>query len=183
MDRGLKLYESFLSGNEKALDELIEIYRGSLTAFIYGFVKDCDTAEEIMIDVFVELIRHKSFKGKSSLKTYLFAIARNKSLRHLKKNRHIFLPLDYAEKYLSMADFTEKYIIETEQRAVIHEALESLKPLYREVIYLIYFEDMSHKEAAEVLHKTQKQISNIAYRAIQSLRNYFKERVDLNEQN
>lgn len=178
MDRDSELYQSFLNGSEKALDELIAKHRSSLTAFIYGFVKDYDTAEDIMIDAFVELIRRKSFKGKSSLKTYLFAIARNKALRHL-KNRHCFEALDDVENYISTPDFTEEYVEARERRALLHEAMESLNPAYREVIYLIYFEGMSHKEAAQVLHKSQKQISNIAYRAMQSL----KERLSFNEQN
>ncbi len=183
MDKGSELYQSFLDGNEKALDELIAIFRTSLTNFIYGFVKDSDTAEDIMIDAFVELIRRKSFKGKSTLKTYLFAIARNKALRYLKGNKHDFVSLDEAENYISAEDFTENYLAENERREKLNEALESLNPTYREVIYLIYYENMSYKEAAEILHKNQKQIANIACRAMKSLREYFKEREKYNEQN
>ena len=54
MDRGLEVYQHFLEGDEKALDELIAMYRDPLTAFICGFTKDNDIAESIMIDVFVD---------------------------------------------------------------------------------------------------------------------------------
>lgn len=183
MDRGLEVYQRFLNGDEKALDELIAMYRNSLTAFICGFVKDNDIAENIMIDVFVELIRHKGFKGKSSLKTYLFAIGRNKALRHLKSNRRDFISLDDVENYISSDElFTEK-LIEKERREMVHEAMNKLNPIYREVIYLLYFEEMSYKEISLVLRKNSKQVANIAYRAKQSLRFHIEERMNADEQN
>lgn len=183
MDRGLEVYQHFLEGDEKALDELIAMYRDPLTAFICGFTKDNDIAESIMIDVFVELIRHKGFKGKSSLKTYLFAIGRNKALRHLKSNRRDFISLDEVENYISNDEiFTEK-LVEDERKELIHEAMDKLNPVYKEVIYLLYFEGMSYKEASLVLRKSSKQIANIAYRAKQSLKFHIEERMNTNEQN
>ena len=178
MDRGLEVYQRFLEGDEKALDELIAMYRDPLTAFICGFTKDNDTAESIMIDVFVELIRHKGFKGKSSLKTYLFAIGRSKALRHLKRNRRDFISLDEVENYISNDEiFTEK-LVEDERKEMIHEAMDKLNPVYKEVIYLLYFEEMSL-----VLRKSSKQIANIAHRAKQSLKFHIEERMSTNEQN
>ena len=183
MDRGLEVYQRFLEGDEKALDELIAMYRDPLTAFICGFTKDNDTAESIMIDVFVELIRHKGFKGNSSLKTYLFAIGRNKALRHLKRNRRDFISLDEVENYISNDEiFTEK-LVEDERKEMIHEAMDKLNPVSKEVIYLLYFEEMSYKEVSLVLRKSSKQIANIAHRAKQSLRFHIEERMSTNEQN
>lgn len=183
MDRGLEAYQHFLDGDEKALDELIAIYRNPLTAFIYGFTKDSDTAESIMIDVFVELIRHKGFKGKSSLKTYLFAIGRNKALRYLKKNRNDFISLNDVENYISNEDLLTDKLIEEERKEIVHEAMDKLNPVYREVIYLLYFEEMSYKEVSFVLRKSSKQVANIAYRAKQSLKFHIEERMSANEQN
>lgn len=103
MDDGAGSYRRFLDGDENALEELIAIFRQPLTFFINGFVKDSAAAEDIMIDTFVELVRHKGqFKGDSSLKTYLFKIGRNKALRHIKqrKNRS-FVPLDEVDLYIS----------------------------------------------------------------------------------
>lgn len=183
MDRGAELYRRFLDGDQKALDELIKMYRVPLTAFINGFIKDQDTAESIMIDVFVELIRHKGFKGNSELKTYLFAIGRNKALRHLKYNRRDFISLEDAENYIPDEEILTDKVIEEERRKTVRDAIAKLKPVYREVIYLIYFEEMSYREAALILHKSPKQIANILYRAKQALKTYIRERMNFNEQN
>ena len=176
MNNDLDVYQRFLNGDEKALDELIAMYQNSLTAFIYGFVKEYDIAESIMIDVFVDLIRYKGYKGKSCLKTYLFAIARNKALRYL-KNKNEFISLDAVHNYTSTEESLEEKLIEEERREIIHMAMRKLKPIYREVIYLLYFEGMSYKDASIVLRKTQKQISNIAYRAMKSLKNHLERAV------
>lgn len=183
MDKGLEVYQRFLNGDEKALDELIVMYRTPLTSFINGFIKDIDTAESIMIDVFVDLIRHKNFKGKSSLKTYLFAIGRNKALWHLKNNNHDFVSLDDIENYIPDDEHLIDDLIAEERRKMVHEAMDKLNPTYREVIYLIYFEEMSYKEVSLVLHKSLKQISNIVYRAKQSLKHQIEERMRAYEQN
>ena len=184
MDRGLEVYRRFLDGDEKALDELIVMYRNPLTAFIRGFVKDSDTAESIMIDVFVELICHKGFKGKSGLKTYLFTIGRNKALRYLKKsNRQNSIAFDDIENYISDDDLLTEKLIDAERNEMIHEAMAKLNPVYREVLYLLYFEEMSYKEVSFVLRKSTKQVANIAYRAKQSLKLHIEERMSAYEQN
>ena len=183
MDRGFDLYQRYLEGDEKALDDLIKIYRCSLTAFINGFVKDYNTAESIMIDVFVELIRNKNFKGRSSLKTYLFTLGRNKALRHIKYNRHDFISIEDVENHISGEELLLDKIVEEERRKMVHEAMSELKPIYREALYLIYFEEMSYNEASLILHKSSKQIANIIYRAKQSLKNHLDERMKYYEQN
>jgi len=82
---GEELYRRFRSGDEDAFDELDGLYRESLTLYINSFVKDMYEAEELMIDVFARLDEERGYQGKSSFKTYLFAIARNLALRHVKK--------------------------------------------------------------------------------------------------
>ena len=53
---------------------------------------------------------------------------------------------------------------------VIKSEASRVRTVYREALYLIYFEDMSYQEAGEVLHKSVKQITNIVYRGKQNLR-------------
>lgn len=172
MDDGASIYRRFLDGDENALEELIVIFRQPLTFFINGFVKDSAAAEDIMIDTFVELVRHKGqFKGESSLKTYLFKIGRNKALRHIEQRRsRSFIPLDEVDLFISDDFSLEDEMIRKQRKTAIHNALKLLKSDYREVIYLLYFEDMSYESAAKILGKNKKQISNIAYRAKHELK-------------
>ena len=57
-----------------------------------------------------------------------------------------------------------------ERSRVLRECMARLKPDYREALYLTYFEGLSYAEAAEVMKKNVKQITNMVYRGKQSLR-------------
>ena len=64
-----------------------------------------------------------------------------------------------------------KEVIWTEERnRILHFCMDEMNPDYREVLYLIYFEDMSYAQAADVTGKTVKQITNMLYRGKESLR-------------
>ena len=48
--------------------------------------------------------------------------------------------------------------------------MEQLNPNYREALYLTYFEGLSYQQTADVMRKSEKQITNMIYRGKQSLR-------------
>lgn len=183
MDMDYKIYRRILEGDENALDELIIKYRKPLSGYIHSFVKDMDVAEGLMIDTFVELIRHKSkFRGESSLKTYLFTIGRNKALRYIKQRKnYTFVPLEDATYSISDEQSVEDELLDLLRRESVRDAVNALNPVYREVIFLIFFEEMSYKQAAAVLHKSEKQIANLVYRAKKSLKSIILEKEDILE--
>ena len=170
---GEELYRWFLDGDENAFEELIGLYRESLTLYINDFVKDIYEAEELMIDVFARLDEERGFKGRSSLKTYLFAIARHLALRHAKKRgRRDHAPIEELANILSGGGdgSPEADYLRGERGEQLHEAIQKLKPEYGEVLRLLYFENMSYAEAAGIMNKTIKQIDNLTYNAKISLK-------------
>lgn len=64
----------------------------------------------------------------------------------------------------------EEVIWTEERNRILHFFMDEMNPDYREVLYLIYFEDMSYAQAADVTGKTVKQITNMLYRGKESLR-------------
>lgn len=172
MDNGESSYRRFLAGDENGFVEIVELYRENLTFFINGIVGNITVAEDLMEDTFCDLIVHKNgFKGKSSFKTYLFAIARNNAIRYLKKrSRMSDLSIEDHEKELSdEADLLHSVLTEEDKRQ-LYMAMSKINSDYRAVLHLLYFENMSYEEAATVLRKSGKQINNLAYRAKQSLK-------------
>ena len=170
---GEELYRRFLDGDENAFEELIGLYRESLTLYINDFVKDIYEAEELMIDVFARLDEERGFKGRSSLKTYLFAIARHLALRHVKKRgRRDHAPIEELSYKLSGGGdgSPEADYLRGESGEQLHGAIQKLKPEYGEVLRLLYFENMSYAEAAGIMNKTIKQIDNLTYNAKISLK-------------
>ncbi len=175
MDTDEARYARFLQGDHKALEELIGNHKESLTLFLYGFLQDMAEAENMMIDVFAQLVVSRAkFKGEATLKTYLFAIGRNEACRYLKKNKR-HLPLsDIVESLYEDEAVNEISLLKEERNRALYNAMSVLPNDYRQILFLLYFEEMSYRQAAEIMKKSEKQITNLAYRAKKAL----KEKLD-----
>jgi RNA polymerase sigma-70 factor (ECF subfamily) len=87
---------------------------------------------------------------------------------HLRKRRYTAEePLEQAEE---TADTPEMNILREEQNLRLYEALSQLRAEYRQILILLYFEDMTHEEAGRVMEKNRKQIYNLADRARAALK-------------
>ena len=64
----------------------------------------------------------------------------------------------------------EKEYLREEQKIVLHKAMYGLKAEYRQVLWLIYFEDMSIREAAVIMKKSVRSVENLVSRARSSLK-------------
>lgn len=171
MDNGAASYRRYLDGEQEAFGEIVDLYRESLIFFIHRYVNNLDTAEDLAEDVFVELIVHPGrFEGKSSLKTFVFAIARNKAIDWLRKHTRITLtPVEDAGEIAEFATL-EEAVLRSEENRRLSEALEQLRKDYRIAIHLVYLEDMSYDEAGKIMRKSRKQVENLVYRGKKALK-------------
>ena len=172
MPDGAVSYQKFLDGDRTGMEELVEQFRDGLILYLNTYVNDLTEAEDLAEDVFVELVVKKPrFRGRSSFRTWLYAIARHRAVDRVRKlARRREVPEEAAgqaraEDALFAAHFAEK-----ENAAAVHRALGRIRPEYRQVLYLSFFEDFSNAEIAESLRKTRRQVENLIYRAKQALR-------------
>ena len=172
MDHGADSYRRFLEGDDGGCVEIIRDYKDGLILYLNSFVSNLHTAEELAEDTFVKLvIRKPKYSGKSSFKTWLYAIGRNvaiDSMRRLGKTASVteeeLMRLGREEKSL------EQSYIQEERKRMLHNALKKLKSEYRQVLWLVYFEGFRHKEAAAVMHRSVHSIETLTYRARQALK-------------
>lgn len=186
-DNGIVLYRRFLDGDKRGLEELITLYQHGLLRFIYGYVHDTGLAEDILQEVFVELYCRRSFKEHSdaAFKTYLYTIARNKSLNAIKKRkRKRELSLEtLMEKNAALGEgesdepqaFTygeraDEKLERNERAKTLHVAISRLKEDYREVLILRYFEDLSPEVIAKITKRKVKQVYNLLARGKAALK-------------
>lgn len=169
---GKELYRRFLAGDTDAFEELVRLYEQELSLFINGIIHDYYEAKHLVIETFAQLAVSGSFDGKSTLKTYLFTIGKNLAARYMKlRGRESHLPFeDVIEKLLGGGETPETFMEREENKALLNAAMRDLKEDYRMVLQLLYFQDMSYKEAGQVLGKTVKQTGDLAYRAKASLK-------------
>lgn len=172
MDDGAGSYHRFLAGDEEAFGEVMERYRENLIFFLDRYVRCLSVAEELAEDTFVELLLHPYRGGRgASLKTYLFTIGRNKALNAIKRASRLSpRPLEDMEADIADRHSLEERLLREERRAQVSRALDILPEDYRTVLHLLYFEEMSHREAARVMRKSEKQIDNLSYRARRAMR-------------
>ena len=170
MDNGASCYRRFLDGEKEGLSEIVRTYADGLIFFINGYVGDINTAEDLAEDVFAKLIAKKPrFSGRSSFKTWLYTIARNIALDYIRHRPDHHEPISEAYSVSDATNIEERYITEEEKRT-FHNVLLRLSPDYRQVLYLVYFEDFDNAEAALLMNKSKRQIENLLYRAKQALK-------------
>ena len=177
MDNGESSYRRFQAGDDEGLHEIICAYRAGLILYLNSFVQNIHTAEDLAEDTFTELaIRNPKFSGNSSFKTWLYAIGRNQAVMYIRKHSKLdVIPLE-SQEYLADETDLERNYIQGEQKRMVHQALHSLKPDYRQVLYLTYFEDFSNEETAKVMWKTNRQIRNLLYNAKKALKSELERR-------
>ncbi len=170
------LYKAYLDGDDAGLALLMEQYGNRLTFYINGYLHDMYDSEDLMIEAFAYLVSKKPCIKEGCFKAYLYKVARNLSLRFVKKKhlRHSF-SFEEIEKEPDSKTLIEETIQKEEFNQSLYLCMDQLKPNYKEALYLVYFEDMQHSEAATVMGKSKKQVSDLVYRGKNSLRKHLEQ--------
>lgn len=173
MDNGSKYYQQFLDGDNDAFSELVEQYRIPIQMFLFSIVSNMDIAEDIVIEVFVKLITKKPrYNGKSSFKTWIFAISRNLAIDYIRKNKkHESVSFEAADKEISSTETPEDFYFTNEQNRQLNESMQKLKHEYYSALWLMYFENLSVKEIARILNKSESNTKTLLSRARATLKN------------
>ena len=172
MDTGAEEYRRYLEGDDSGIAQLIRIYRDGLILYLGGFTADMGIAEELMEDTFVKLaVKKPKFNGKSSFKTWLYAIARNMALDWLRRGgKRRETDTEIPEDIPDGTAQPELYYLNQERNETLRRALSRLNPDYGSVLYLSYFEGFSNEEIKTVMNKSGRQVENLLYRAKRALK-------------
>ena len=168
-----ELYRHYLSlKDNNALKTLLERHREELVFFLYCILKDMEDAEDIMLDAYAVAASGTSkFSGKSSFKTWLFAIGRNLALKHIRKRHFLFIPLnEEVEAEGSNEGRPDLEILKNEKNRMLYDAMNRINPDYREALHLMYFESMETDDISEIMGKNKKQIYNLISRGKAALK-------------
>lgn len=171
MDNGTDSYHRFLNGDKEGMVQIILNYKDGLTLYLCKITNNISLAEELMEDTFVQLyVKKPRFSGKSSFRTWLYAIGRNLTLNTLRRRK--WISDRSVEEYtdFSNQEDIEKLYIRKEQNTHVYRTMRKLRSEYRQVLYLVFFEEFSNEETAQIMHKSKRQIEMLIYRAKKSLR-------------
>src|SRR5689334_14081268 len=91
-DADLSLVERYLGGDLTAFDEIMIRYERQIYRLCYRFTSNPDDARDLAQDVFVKAFENlATFRRESSLKTWLYRIATNHCINHVKANTRQFV--------------------------------------------------------------------------------------------
>lgn len=176
-----KLYNDYLNGNKESFEEIVKRYQHTITYFILGYVKDYSIAEDLAQDVFIYLLANKHvYNPKYKLKTFLYTIARSRSINYINKKKSKNKKEISYEKYTESAlnimeniDYLDN-ISNKDKLKKINVVLNDLKPDYKSIIYLSEFDGLSVREISKIINKTEMQTKALLYNARKKLRTLLK---------
>lgn len=156
------LIKGLKKGKEDAYYKLINTYGNQLLRTCFLMTKDEREAEDIVQDTFIRVFKYiKGFKGDSSLYTWIYRISQN-VIKDRMKSREIESPY---EDYHIDPDNPEDLTINKIDREILREELDKLSFIYKQVIVLFYFEDLSIKEISGILDEKEGTIKSKLSRA------------------
>ena len=169
------LVQRILDGDENAFRELVEQNQSMIVNTCFGFVQDEFVAEDIAQEVFIKAFESmESFRSDSKLSTWLYRIAVNKCLNHLRsaKRRAVFeniqnIFLSHAIAPPASDQSNPQHQLENDElKEILKRALEKLPNNQRTVFVLSKYDGLSNKEICKVM--------SLSLSAVEALQNRSK---------
>lgn len=157
------------------MDNFEDIYKRYYKQVYFYMLKLCgdeDVAEEITQESFFKVLKKiDTFRGESSLQTWIMQIAKNSFYNYCRKNKIDISELDDSA---SSEENIEAALIKKETALDIHLLLHKLEEPYREVFWMRTFGELSFKEIGRVHGKTESWARVTYHRAKQMIKEGFK---------
>lgn len=138
---------------EVLMDEIMDHYGQDILRLVYSYVNNKQLAEDLTQDIFVKCYKSlHTYKGKSSLRTWLWRIAINHCKDFLKSwyNKNVVISEVEPITNRTTKEMVEQVVIQKEEDDQLITTIMMLPIKYREVIYLFYYEELLIKEIAVI---------------------------------
>src|SRR3984893_5122516 len=146
------LIRRIAEGDQLAMRTLFGRHRVPLYRWLLRLVGDEALAEDLLSDVFLDVWRQAAaFEARSSVSTWLLAIARYKALSARRRRPAAGLDEKVASRVADPADDPEVALQKKPRAELLRHSLARLSPEHGEVIDLVYFHGKSVKEVAEIV--------------------------------
>lgn len=181
-DADHRLVEQCRRGDPHAFETLFRKHQTFVYNVALGMLGNGEDASDVTQDAFLRLHRSlDSFRGDSSVSTWLYRVAVNLSITELRRRGRSRFQLWEDVKHQEEALLNEEpgptpddAIEAAEDRRVVHQVLRMLPPDYRAIMVLRHFQQLAYEEIAEVLGLSLSQVKTRLFRA----RKMFKDRFE-----
>lgn len=161
------------AGDRQALTQLYLRHQQSLFSYLLQLTPDYGLAEDLLQDTLVAVWRSAhSFEGRSSVRTWLIGIARRQAHNALRQRGLPLAGLSELDNTPAIDLEPEDAVLASAARDELNTAVRQLPLLHREVLGLIFVQQLSYQETAQVLGVpigTVKSRLNHAKRSLRAL--------------
>ncbi|MCC6371407.1 MAG: sigma-70 family RNA polymerase sigma factor [Bacteroidia bacterium] len=174
------------NSDQRAYAELMQRYRESVYFMMLKMCNNKDDAEDLTIEAFARAFKKlNQYNAEYAFSTWLFKIASNNAIDFIRKKKQKYsFSIDSKKDDLDSVDHSaniksstldpEEHFIRTQKMESVRLLVDGLKPKYKEMIELFYFQEMSHEEISQKLNLPIGTIKAQLYRARELLYNALK---------
>ena len=174
-----------LRGETQAFATIIKNTEGLVAQIVYKLITNAEDRKDLAQDIYLKTFKSLSgFKYQSKLSTWVGKIAYNTCFNFLDKKQLVLLDnsIPENEKQESALEFfTNKFVdlsnnnsetslIRTERMEIVQSAIEKLPPLFKTLIMLYHYEELSYEEIAEITSLPVGTVKSYLFRSRKSLK-------------
>jgi RNA polymerase sigma-70 factor (ECF subfamily) len=185
-DQDAALVARVQAGDVAAYDRLMRKYRERLFSIVYNLTSNREDAADLTQEAFIKAFTSiNRFRGNAAFFTWLYRIAVNTTLSHLKRNRmRRFFSLEAIRDEGAAAEVldaltvpgrTEKGALLAELQEKLNDAMQKLSPKHRTVVVLFEIEGLSHQDIAQVMQCSVGTVRSRLHYAKQQLQAHLQE--------
>ena len=170
-----ELVKVYLDGDKENFDEIVNRYLKMIYNFIYRFVGNQKTAEDITQEVFLKVWKNiKKYNLEKSFKTWIFTVAKNTAIDFLRKRKDIPMSSfdnenggNIIEDSLTDEELrADEIYIMAENKKLIENVLTKLTAIQKEIMIMKYVSGLSLFEVAEILQMSKDTVKSHHRRAL-----------------
>jgi RNA polymerase sigma-70 factor (ECF subfamily) len=178
-----KLVQEAKKGDQQAYAELMGKYRDSIYYMLLKMVNNTSDAEDLMIEAFGKAFKNiDQYTPTFAFSTWLFKIATNNCIDYIRKRRTSTISIDQTNDDQETQSITlpsdtldpEEHMINDQKIKLLRDVVSNLKPRYKKLVELRYFDEYSYEEISEKLGLPLGTVKAQLYRARELLYNILK---------
>jgi len=174
-DEDRDLVGRYLDGDMSAFDELMTRHERQVYGLCLRFVRNREDALDLTQEVFIKAFENLgSFRGDARFRTWIYRVAVNHCLNHVKKHSQNFV--EVGEATATVSPSVHRELLDEERRALVRGMVEALPPKQKAILELRMNENLSYEEIARILGRSVSTVKSSVFFALTKLKRMVEER-------
>ena len=168
-----ELIQLLRNGDRQAFADLYEHHKAAIYRYCLRMLTDSDAAEDATQETFIKMLAGvNGLQNVESFLPWLFSIARNEVMMHIRRNRHNGV---HSDEDVWDKQTPYELTVAAETTEIVQRLLQNLKSEYREVILLREYEQLTYTQIAEITSDTESSVKSRLFKARKALTKSLKE--------